>query len=248
VSEDLERLAALVGGADSVLVLTGAGISVPSGIPDFRTPGTGIWENVDPMEVAHIDSFRRDPALFWSFYRERLNALSEVAPNRAHQVVAELEAEGVVDAVVTQNIDTLHQRAGSREVIEVHGSIRTSSCEACGASVALSDLEDRFDEQGVPACPQCTSALRPDVVLFGEALPIEAMERASRLAVDADLILCIGSSLEVYPVAGLPELTMAAGGRFALVTQGPTPYDSQAEVKLSGDVVSELEELQAALA
>jgi NAD-dependent deacetylase len=241
LSDEARRLGQLITGSDSVVVLTGAGISVPSGIPDFRTPGKGIWEKVDPMEVAHIDSFRRDPALFWSFYRERLRALSDVAPNRAHEVLVEMEREGLVRAVITQNIDTLHERAGQQEVIEVHGSIRTSSCSACGAKVLLEDLEDRFDEQGVAGCPLCLSALRPDVVLFGEMLPPDEMLHATQLAAAADLLLCIGSSLEVHPVAGLPEITIAAGGKVGIVTQGPTPYDEVAEVVCSGDVVAELE-------
>lgn len=246
VSDEARKLGRLIADSDSVVVLTGAGISVPSGIPDFRTPGTGIWEKVNPMEVAHIDSFRRDPALFWSFYRERLNALSDIAPNRAHEVLVEMERDGLIRAVITQNIDTLHERAGQQEVIEVHGSIRTSSCSACGAKVLLQDLEDRFDEQGVASCPLCLSALRPDVVLFGEMLPPDEMLHATQLAAAADLLVCIGSSLEVHPVAGLPEITLAAGGKVGIVTQGPTPYDEVAEVVCSGDVVAELEAALAA--
>ncbi len=241
MSDEARRLGELIAGSDSVVVLTGAGISVPSGIPDFRTPGTGIWEKVNPMEVAHIDSFQRDPALFWSFYRERLQALSDIQPNRAHEVLVEMERDGQIRAVVTQNIDTLHERAGQQEVIEVHGSIRTSSCSACGAKVLLEDLDERFDAEGIAACPLCQSALRPDVVLFGEMLPPDEMLHATQLAAAADLLVCIGSSLEVYPVAGLPEVTAAAGGKVAIVTQGPTPYDDMAEVVCSGDVVQELE-------
>lgn len=241
MSDEARRLGELIAGSDSVVVLTGAGISVPSGIPDFRTPGTGIWEKVDPLEVAHIDSFQRDPALFWSFYRERLQALSDIQPNRAHEVLVEMERDGQIRAVVTQNIDTLHERAGQQEVVEVHGSIRTSSCSACGAKVLLEDLDERFDDEGIAACPLCQSALRPDVVLFGEMLPPDEMLHATQLAAAADLLVCIGSSLEVYPVAGLPEVTSAAGGKVAIVTQGPTPYDDMAEVVCSGDVVQELE-------
>lgn len=241
MSKEARRLGELIAGSDSVVALTGAGVSVPSGIPDFRTPGTGIWEKVDPMEVAHIESFRRDPALFWSFYRERLQALSDVQPNRAHEVLVELEREEMLRAVVTQNIDTLHARAGQREVVEVHGSIRTSSCSACGARVLLEDLEARFDEDGIASCPMCQSALRPDVVLFGEMLPPDEMLHATQLAAAADLLVCIGSSLEVHPVAGLPEITLATGGKVAIVTQGATPYDEVAEVVCSGDVVAELE-------
>ncbi len=234
------RLAELIRESECTVALTGAGISVPSGIPDFRTPGTGLWENVDPMEVAHIDAFRSDPARFWSFYRPRLAGLGGVDPNPAHEALAELERRGMLEAVVTQNIDTLHTRAGSERVVEVHGSIRTASCQACDATYALADLETLFNEQGIATCRACASLVKPDVVLFGEMLPAAAMAEAEALASRADLLLCVGSSLEVYPVAGLPSVTMAGGGELAIVTRGPTPYDGDARIRLDGDVVAEL--------
>lgn len=223
-------------------MLTGAGISVPSGIPDFRSPGTGLWENVNPMEVAHIDAWREDPQRFWSFYGDRFTTLGSKEPNRAHEVLAELERRGLIDAVVTQNIDMLHRRAGSREVIEVHGTIEHSSCLQCGERLALEEVRERIAlaADGVPRCDS-GHPLKPEVVLFGEMLPADELGRAQELAEGADLLLCIGSSLEVYPVAALPSATLAAGGRLALVTQGPTPFDADAAVKLEGDVVDELE-------
>jgi NAD-dependent deacetylase len=243
----VERLADLIRESRSTVALTGAGISVPSGIPDFRSPGTGLWENVDPMEVAHIEVFRRDPKRFWSYYRPRFGMLSEKEPNAAHAALAELESRGLLDAVVTQNIDRLHHRAGSRRVIEVHGTIETSSCLDCGESYALELVEGLFDDDGVPRCNGCGGAVKPDVVLFGELLPERAMDEAAALAAGAELLLCVGSSLEVFPVAGLPEVTRSAGGRVAIITKGPTPYDGEAAVRLDGDVVDELESLLAAL-
>jgi NAD-dependent deacetylase len=242
------RLAELIRSSGPVVALTGAGISVPSGIPDFRTPGKGLWENVDPMAVAHISVWRRDPARFWSFYGARFALLEGKEPNGAHRALAELERRGLVSAVITQNIDGLHARAGSADVVEVHGSIRTASCLRCGSSYPLAETRRRLGEEpdGVPRC-DCGEPLKPDVVLFGEFLPEEAMERAQALASSAGLMLAIGSSLEVHPVAGLPADTLAAGGRIALVTMGPTPYDGDAAVKLSGDVVHELEAVLAAL-
>jgi NAD-dependent deacetylase len=245
---DALRLAELISESESTVVLTGAGVSVPSGIPDFRTPGKGLWEKVNPMEVAHIDVFRREPDRFWQFYAQRFAALGDKEPNGAHDALAELEARGLVEAVVTQNIDRLHRRAGSERVIEVHGSIEECVCLECGGRVELERVLKLLEEHpGAPECAACISPLKPNVVLFGELLPEEAINEAYALAADADLLIGVGSSLEVYPVASLPRVTIDAGGRLALVTQGPTPYDGEAEVKLSGDVVAELDAVLAAL-
>ena len=242
-----QRLASLVAESRSTVVLTGAGVSVPSGIPDFRTPETGLWANVDPFEVAHIDVFERDPARFWSYYRPRFQDLGDKRPNAAHEALAELERRGLVEAVITQNIDRLHRAAGSEEVIEMHGSIATSSCRECGEAYGVEAVEELFDDEGVAICGGCGGGVKPDVVLFGEMLPAEAMARAQRLAEGAELMICVGSSLAVHPVAGLPQLTLAGGGRLAIVTKGPTPYDDDAALKLEGEVDAELGAVLAAL-
>jgi NAD-dependent deacetylase len=244
VTTQAERLAELLRDSKRAVVLTGAGVSVPSGIPDFRSPGSGLWEKVDPMEVAHIDAWRRDPDRFWSFYRDRFASLVHKEPNEAHFALAELERRGLVRGVITQNVDRLHRRAGSERVIEVHGSIEYSVCMECRGKVSL---ERVLASEGTPECPACVTPLKPDVVLFGEMLPELAMSEAQALALEADLMVCVGSSLEVYPVAGLPAMTRGGGGRIALVTQGPTAYDTDAEVKLDGDVVDELRAVLAAL-
>jgi NAD-dependent deacetylase len=241
------RLAELIRAAECTVVLTGAGISVPSGIPDFRTPETGLWANVDPMEVAHIDVFERDPARFWSYYRPRFQSLGGKRPNPAHGALAELERRGLVEGVITQNIDRLHRAAGSRNVVEVHGSIETSSCTRCAAVFEIEEVDALFDADGIAVCSTCGGGVKPDVVLFGELLSESAMARARDLAERAELMICVGSSLAVYPVAGLPQLTLERGGRLAIVTAGETPYDGDAELKLGGDVVEELEALVAAL-
>jgi NAD-dependent deacetylase len=240
-------LAALIRESGSTVALTGAGISVPSGIPDFRSPGTGLWTKVDPMKVAHIDAFHRDTAGFWEYYRPRFEMLSDKQPNPAHTALAELERRGLLDAVITQNIDRLHAKAGSRRIVEVHGSIATSSCVSCGQTYRLEDVAGLFDEEGIAVCPGCAGKVKPDVVLFGELLPEGAMAEAQALCSGAELLLCVGSALEVYPVAALPELTIAAGGRVAIVTQSSTPYDSDALVRLGGDVAEELTAVVAAL-
>jgi NAD-dependent deacetylase len=248
VSEAARELAELIRGAESVVALTGAGISVPSGIPDFRSPGTGLWENVDPMEVAHIDVFRRDPERFWHFYGDRFQTLDSKRPNGAHEALVTLERAGLLHAVITQNIDQLHARAGSEELIEVHGTIAHSSCLHCGARYELHDVRARQKAaaDGVPRC-DCERPLKPDVVLFGEYLPADALQRAEQLAAGADLMLCIGSSLEVYPVAQLPAVTLGSGGALAILTKGPTQFDSRAAIRLDGDVVGELGALLSAL-
>ena len=244
----VHRLAALVRGAGSVVALTGAGISVPSGIPDFRSPGTGLWANVNPMEVAHIDAWRADPERFWRFYGHRFGVLEGKQPNAAHHALVALERRGHLRAVVTQNIDRLHAKAGTRELVEVHGSIETSSCLACGARHPLAEVRVRLedDERGIPRC-DCGRPLKPDVVLFGEWLSEATLDRAFALAAEADLLLCVGSSLEVHPIAALPGMTHAAGGDVAVVTQGPTPWDDRAAVRLEGDVAAELQALVRAL-
>ncbi len=202
------------------------------------------------MEVAHIDAFRSDPVRFWSFYGQRFATLEDKQPNGAHRALAALERAGVLDAVITQNIDMLHRKAGTRELIEVHGSIASCSCLSCRAgTVALEEVRSRIrgEADGVPRCAECGGPLKPDVVLFGELLPERALARARELCARADVLLCIGSSLEVHPVAGLPLLTRDAGGAVAIVTQGPTPLDGLASVRLSGDVVEELDALAGAL-
>ena len=242
------RLAELIRGAERAVVLTGAGVSVPSGIPDFRTPGKGIWEKVDPMEVAHIDAFRSSPDRFWQFYADRFASLVDKRPNPAHEAIAEMERRGLVRGVITQNVDRLHRMAGSERVIEVHGSIDHCVCPECGCRVPLDEVLELLEAApGAPECRACIQALKPDVVLFGELLPAEAMADAHALAREADLMLCVGSSLEVFPVATLPGVTLEAGGRLAIVTQGPTAYDADADVKLTGDVADELQAVVAAL-
>ena len=201
------------------------------------------------MEVAHIDSFRRDPDRFWSFYSQRFTSLVDVDPNPAHEAVAELERRGLVRGVITQNIDRLHRLAGTQRLVEVHGSIDECVCLECGGKVALERVIELLEAAGgAPECLACIAPLKPNVVLFGEMLPERAIGEAHALATDADLMLCIGSSLEVWPVAELPQITLTGGGRIAIVTQGATPYDPRASVRLGGDVVEELEAVRALLA
>jgi NAD-dependent deacetylase len=226
-------LAELIRERQPCVVLTGAGVSTESGIPDFRSP-TGLWAKVDPLEYGSIEAFRSDPLKVWSFYKPRVAVLTEAEPNPAHEALAELEELGFVEAVVTQNIDLLHERAGSREVVEVHGSIRTSTCPGCGDRYDLPRVLELLEEADAPFCPSCGEILKPDVVFFGELLPADAIDRAYGLARRARLLLVVGSALEVYPVAGLPLETIGTGGQLAIVNRGPTGFDAQASLKIDG--------------
>jgi NAD-dependent deacetylase len=223
-------------------VLTGAGISTESGIPDFRSPD-GIWAHVDPFEVASIQAFLGNPEHVWSFYVSRIHALLEAEPNPGHAALAELERRGLVQALVTQNIDTLHLRAGSVDVVEVHGSIRSARCLSCGATQGLEEVLVQLETRPAPLCPACGSILKPGVVLFGELLPAEAMARATELARGAGLMLVVGSSLEVWPVAGLP----LEAASVAIVNRGPTALDDRAELKIDGGAGETLRALLDAL-
>jgi len=234
------RLAGLIKTRQPCVVLTGAGISTESGIPDFRSP-TGIWAEVDPMEYASIRAFRADPEKVWSFYAKRIDMLTGAEPNEGHRAIAELERRGLVKAVITQNIDLLHTRAGSEDVVEVHGSIRTVSCLECGRVYPLADRKvdtvggaPRFaGAANAPRC-ECGAVLKPDVVFFGELLPRIEIDRAYELARAAALMLVVGSALEVFPVAELPLETLRSGGSVAIVNRGETPLDARAELKIDG--------------
>jgi NAD-dependent deacetylase len=221
------RLAELIRERQPCVVLTGAGVSTESGIPDFRS-ATGLWARYDPMEYATIAAFHRDPVKVWDFYAKRLDVLSAARPNAAHHALAELERRGLVRAVITQNIDRLHELAGSQELVEVHGSVRTSSCPACGERIPFDEVLRILESEPAPPCPACGEILKPDVVMFGEAMPEPETSRSFELAREAALLLVVGSSLEVHPVASLPQETLDAGGAVAIVNRGGTPYDRAA--------------------
>jgi NAD-dependent deacetylase len=239
----VDALAELFRDHRPAVVLTGAGISTESGIPDFRSP-SGIWAKYDPMEYATIDAFLADPAKVWDFYGKRLAVLGDAQPNDGHRALAELEEQGWIRAVITQNIDGLHQRAGSREVVEVHGSVREAECIHCHVRVPM---EDAVASLPLPPCPECGEILKPGVVMFGELLPARAIERAEALAAEAGLLLVVGSSLEVHPVAGLPGATLASGGALAIINRGGTPWDSKAELILDAGAGETLRGLAATL-
>jgi NAD-dependent deacetylase len=217
------------------IVLTGAGVSTGSGIPDFRTPGKGIWEKVDPFKVTSITAFDENPQRFYYFYRPRIEMLSRVSPNPAHKAISQLEEMGYIHCLITQNIDNLHQRAGSKKVIEVHGTLRKAICRRCGKIISSELLIQKMDEskEKVPYC-ECGGVFKPNVVLFGEMLP--NLDNAIYESKRADLILTVGSSLQVSPANMLPQYCLDRGGKLVIVNFMSTHLDYLAEAVINEDV------------
>ncbi len=242
-----EELAALIVENGPMVVLSGAGMSTESGIPDFRSAG-GLWEEVDPYEVASIEAFRKDPVRVWSWYGPRVELLASAVPNVGHLALAELERDAHVQAVTTQNIDALHLRGGSSDVVELHGSIRRFDCLTCGAVASLTGVLAQLGDGHVPLCRSCNSILKPGVVMFGEQLPERAMARATALCRETALLVVLGSSLEVWPVAGLPGETLRAGAKLAIVNLAETPYDRDAALVVREPVGVVLEQVARILA
>jgi NAD-dependent deacetylase len=220
------------------VVLTGSGISAESGVPTFREAQTGLWERFDPQELATPEAFARDPRLVWDWYAWRRKLVAEARPNPGHLAIAEMQHLVQNLTLVTQNVDGLHQRAGSRDVIELHGNIRRTKCPVEGTTV------DNYDEsESPPLCPSCGAPLRPDVVWFGEMLPAEAIEAASEAALGADVFLSVGTSSLVYPAAGLPFEAVENGATLVEVNPETTPLTPRADYTLhgpAGDVLPRL--------
>jgi len=237
IDDAIERAAEILAASQYAIALTGAGISTPSGIPDFRSPLTGLWEHADPMEVASIDAFHRDPRAFYDWIRPLAKSMAEAQPNPAHMALADLERSGILKAVCTQNIDELHHRAGSRRVLELHGSTRQATCTRCGEQILGADLWPRVVEQRVvPLCPRCEGVVKPDVVLYGELLPKGVLMEAQLEAERCDVMLVVGSSLEVYPAAELPFTAKRHGAQLIIVDYQPTALDARADVVIRSDV------------
>ena len=235
------QAARLLKKAKKAVVLTGAGISTPSGIPDFRSPQSGVWENADPMEVASISSFARKPQAFYNWIRPLLDTFNSAQPNPAHTALAQLEERGYLYAIITQNIDMLHTQAGSRQVHEVHGQMREATCMQCGKVVEAQPYMDKVVQDGqIPRCPDCGGVLKPNVILFGEMLPAEVMQAAELAARTCDVMLVAGSSLTVSPVSDLPLLALEGGARLILVNFEPTYIDRKADVVIYDDVARAL--------
>jgi NAD-dependent deacetylase len=238
VSSGIQCAADILRESRHAVVLTGAGISTPSGIPDFRSTHSGLWERYDPYEVASLNAFRYHPEKFFDWIRPLTRDLHNAQPNEAHKALAQLEQAGFIKTVITQNIDGLHQRAGSQNVIEVHGSLDTLTCVSCYQKYPAERYEVSFLENGeIPRCPECGHILKPDAVLFGEQLPVHAWLKAEKASKTCDLMIVAGSSLEVLPVAGLPMRAVENGAHLVLINQSETYIDVRADIVFYEDVI-----------
>src|SRR5512143_574321 len=238
IPDGIEFAGELLRKAEHAVVLTGAGISTPSGIPDFRSEGTGLWSHDEPLEVASLSTFRTHPERFYEWFRPLARQIFDARPNQAHLALAQLEQEGRIQAIVTQNIDMLHRKAGSHNIIEMHGTLATLSCTQCFQQLdSLPYLKPFADEGRIPRCPTCGAVLKPDVILFGEQLPQKAWFDAQRASRSCDLMIVAGSSLEVLPVAGLPMQAVDRGAHLLIVNNSPTYLDVRADAVMHGNVV-----------
>ena len=243
-ASDALRAAELFRKARRVVILTGAGISTPSGIPDFRSEGTGLWSHNEPLEAASLTTFRTSPEKFFQWFRPLAGQIFNAQPNAAHLALADLEKHGVAVTIATQNIDGLHQKAGSRKVFELHGTIRTLSCTQCFKKYESPPFLQTYIEAGtIPLCPSCAGILKPDVILFGEQLPQAAWNEAQRETRQADLMLVAGSSLEVLPVAGLPMQAVDRGAHLIIVNNTTTYINVRADIVFMDNVETILPEI-----
>lgn len=240
----LEDAAELFRKAKRVVVLTGAGISTPSGIPDFRSEGSGLWSRDEPMEVASLTTFRTAPERFFHWFRPLASQIFYARPNPAHESLAAYEQAGHSKTILTQNIDGLHQKAGSGHVVEMHGTLQTLSCTQCYKQFASDDFLLPFIENGtIPRCTSCDGVLKPDVILFGEQLPQRAWQAAQRAARQCDLMLVAGSSLEVMPVAGLPLQALDCGAHLIVINNTQTYVNVRADIVITENVATVLPEI-----
>ncbi len=249
MNAQIQQAAKLINRAKNMVAMTGAGISTPSGIPDFRSPNSGVWDTADPMTVASIYAFRQNPARFYAWIRPLARLFLQAQPNPAHLALVELERRGKLKAVITQNIDDLHNRAGSKTVYELHGHMRQFTCTRCYRLQMADGIVSNFVADGnLPACPDCGSVLKPNIILFGEQLPVQEFVSAQMAINATDLMLVAGSSLEVTPASDLPLTALAHGARLIIVNYQPTYLDSRADLVIRGDVATVLPQIVNALA
>jgi NAD-dependent deacetylase len=244
MDDNIRTAAELLRKAQYAVALTGAGISTPSGIPDFRSPDCGLWDKVSPQDVATLFSFRTKPQAFYDWIRPLVATMMTAQPNAAHLALSRLEQLGRLQCVITQNIDMLHRRAGSQCVVEVHGHMREMTCIGCFQVYESAQFIDPFLATGeIPRCPQCAGVLKPNVILFGEQLPVQELTAARRASARCDVMVIAGSSLEVAPACDLPVLAHARGAAIILVNRDATPVDYLAQIIIRDDVAVALPQI-----
>ncbi|MGE5123672.1 MAG: SIR2 family NAD-dependent protein deacylase [Acidobacteriaceae bacterium] len=233
----IQRASELITQSQRVVVLTGAGISTPSGIPDFRSPGTGLWTRFVPMEVASLSAFRYDPEQFYKWFHPLAIHIISAKPNPAHVALAKMQASGRISTIITQNIDGLHTRSGVKDVIEVHGTLNTLTCTECFRQVSSARIIQAYiDHCAIPHCQECGGILKPDVILYEEQLPVKAWSQAEAASKGCDLMLIVGTSLEVMPSARLPILALEHEAKVVVINNAATYIDVRAEVVIHANV------------
>ncbi len=240
LAKHIQQAANLVGQVDQIVALTGAGISTPSGIPDFRSPKSGLWDEIDPMVVASIFAFRQNPQNFYNWIHPLSHLLLEAKPNPAHQALATLERIGKIKAIITQNIDDLHRKAGSKTVYELHGHLREVTCTRCYEILDSTDIFEKFTKDGQVPTHQCGGVLKPNAILFGEQLPVREYLSAEMAIKKADLVLVVGSSLEVAPASDLPEVALDNNAKLIIINFEATYLDERADIVIHADVAEVL--------
>jgi len=240
LDQKIQQAAKLIQEANNIVAMTGAGISTPSGIPDFRSPSSGLWDQVDPLSVASIFAFRQNPQVFFDWIRPLAPKFLDAEPNPAHYALAELEKAGRISAVITQNIDDLHGKAGSENVIELHGHFREATCIRCYHVTAGDPLFRQFLKDGQIPRHECGGVYKPNVILFGEQLPMKEFVAAQMAVKEADLMLVVGSSLEVAPSSDLPELAIDNGAKVVIINYQATRLDPQADVVIQAEIAEVL--------
>lgn len=237
ITHQMIKVSDLIRNAKYAVAFTGAGSSTGSGIPDFRSKGSGLWEKDDPFSVASLTAFKRHPEKFYNWIRPLFLQSLHAKPNGSHLGLAALAQEGFIQSVITQNIDGLHQRAGSSKVIELHGNALTATCPSCAIPYKTQALMKMYNEENkLPTCSNCGRIIKPDVILFEEMLPVEAWQSAYDEIQKADVVLVIGSSLEVYPANTLPEMAVQNGAKLVIVNLSATPMDHLADIVIHSDV------------
>ncbi len=245
VIHEITHLAAnLLKKSRHTVALTGAGISTPSGIPDFRSPEIGLWTRVNPVEVASLSAFRHNPEQFFQWFQPLAVQVYSAQPNPAHFAIAKLQNSGFINTIITQNIDGLHTRAGAVNVLEVHGSLETLSCTNCYRKVPSSMVMKEYIEHcTMPICPSCGSVLKPNIILYEEQLPMTTWNKAEEACKNCDLLLVVGTSLEVMPSAKLPVQAMDHGAHLVIVNNAETYMDVRADIVIHADVANILPQI-----